>query len=214
MNSNMSYDEAVQHYRRWSKDRSLLPQQPIQDLSAFIDGKWYLEDEDGVLASVDEHGDVWQGDNPYLTMEDFRLLALKHNGDVSNKPPIVKSNPNIATGINECGTLSVRMTQGNQICEVTLPELKEILQAVADAKKTPSDNKSIYESSTARLDALGKNQKRTVRVWIEGSELVIHVAEFCLDQIKDTSVILHASGQIVVDPGYLKSVIIAVEKRK
>ena len=128
--------------------------------------------------------------------------------------------PSIATGANEYGTLFVRMTQGDQSCELTLPELKEILRGVADAKKTPPGTKNIFESSTARLDALGKYQRRTVKVWIADGKVSIDVGESGLDEIKDTSVILSAtigqitSGKVSVEPEFLKNVVSAVEKRK
>lgn len=130
------------------------------------------------------------------------------------------TNPTIATGKDEYGTLSVRITQGDQVCEVTLPELKEIFKAVADAKKTPPGKKNIFESSTARLDALGKYQRRMVKVWIEGGKVNIDVGESGLDEIKDTSVILSStigqitSGKIAVDQKFLKRVVAAIEKRK
>ncbi len=126
----------------------------------------------------------------------------------------------IATGTDEYGTLRVRFTQGDQVCEVTLPELKEILKALADAKKTPPGNKNIFESSTARLDALGKYQRRMVKVWIEGGKVSIDVGESGIDEIKDTSVILPAtigqitSGKVTVEKKFLKSVVDAVERRK
>lgn len=130
------------------------------------------------------------------------------------------TNPTIATGTDEYGTLFVRMTQGDQDCEVTLPELKEILKAVADAEKTPPGDKHIFKSSTARLDALGKYQRRTVEVRLDGGSVIIDVGESGLDEMKDTSVILPAtigqitSGKIAVEAKFLKGVVKAVEKRK
>ena len=217
----MSYDEAVHHYLRWTEERSLSPNDPVRDLSSLIDGKWYLENEDGIFASVDEYGDVWHGDSPYLDIEEFRALALKHDWHAFKKPPERKTTiPSIATGTDNYGTPHVRFTQANQVCEVTLPELKEILKAVADAMKTPPGNNNIFESSTARLDALGKYQRRTVRVWIADGNVNIDVGESGLDEIKDMSVVLPAtigqitSGVVTVETGFLKSVVNAVDKRK
>jgi hypothetical protein len=217
----MSYDEAVNHYQRWTEERSLSPNDPIRDLSSFIDGKWYLENEDGIFASVDEYGDVWHGDSPYLDIEEFRALALKHGWHAFKKPPAGKAtNPTIATGTDEYDRLFVRITQGDQTCEITLPELKEILKAVADARKTAPGSRNIFESSTARLDALGKYQRRTVTVRFGDDKVNIDVGESGLDEMKDTSVILPSiigqitSGKVTVGPVFLKSVVKAVEKLK
>ena len=122
----------------------------------------------------------------------------------------------IATGKDQFGSMFVRMTQADQTCELTLPELKEILMAVADAKKTPPGTKHIFECSTARLDALGKYVRRTVKVWLEGGKVQIDAGESGLDEIKDPSVILPAtigqitSGKIAVDPAFLKKFVAAV----
>lgn len=220
-NSRMSYEDALLHYFKWAEERAISPTQPSKDLSAYFDGKWYLENDDGVFASVDQHGDIWQGDNPYLTMEEFRALCLKQGLHAFKKPPsATKANPTIATGTDDYGTLFVRMTQGDQSCELTLPELKEILQAVADAKKTPPGKTNIFESSTARLDALGKYVRRTVKVWLGKGKVNFDVGESGLDEIKDTSVILPAtigqitSGVVTVEEAFLKSVVKAVGKRK
>jgi hypothetical protein len=125
--------------------------------------------------------------------------------------------PNIDTSTNEYGTLSIRMTKGDQICEVTLPELKEILQAVADAKKTPPGTNNIFESKKSRLDALGKYVRRMVEVRLVDGKVQIDFGESGLDEIKDISVILPAtigqitSGCVTVEKAFLKCVVKAVE---
>ena len=128
----------------------------------------------------------------------------------------------IATGKDQFGNLFVRLTQADQTCELTLPELKEILRACSDMERAGSETgaENIYESSKSRLDVFGKYVCRKVEVRLVDGEVQIDVGESGLDEIKDTSVILPAtigqitSGKIAVKKAFLERVVATVEKQR
>ena len=128
----------------------------------------------------------------------------------------------IATGKDQFGSMFVRMTQADQTCELTLPELKEILRACSDMERSGSEAgaENIYESSKSRLDVFGKYVCRKVEVRLVDGEVQIDVGESGLDEIKDTSVILPAtigqitSGKIAVKKAFLERVVATVEKQR
>lgn len=128
----------------------------------------------------------------------------------------------IATGKDEFGSMFVRMTQADQTCELTLPELREILRACSDVERATSEagTENIFESSKSRLDVFGKYVCRKVEVRLNAGLVQIDFGESGLDEIKDTSVILPAtigqitSGCVTVGKAFLETVVKAVEKRK
>ena len=127
----------------------------------------------------------------------------------------------IATGKDQFGSMFVRMTQADQTCELTLPELKEILRACSDMERSGSEAgaENIYESSKSRLDVFGKYVCRKVEVRLNAGLVEFDVFESGLDEIKDTSMILSdnvgqvSSGRVRVERVFVEKVVAAVEKR-
>jgi hypothetical protein len=115
----------------------------------------------------------------------------------------------------------VRITQADQTCELTLPELEEILRACSDLERAGSEAvaENIFESSTSRLDVFGKYIRRKVEVRLNAGLVEFDVFESGLDEIKDTSMILSdnvgqvSSGRVRVERAFVEKVVAAVEKR-
>lgn len=60
--SEDKYGKAVQQYLRWAEPQRGIVNQPNRGLSEFADGKWYLANVRGPLATVDHAGCVEQPD--------------------------------------------------------------------------------------------------------------------------------------------------------
>ena len=127
----------------------------------------------------------------------------------------------IATGKDQFGSMFVRLIQADQTCELTLPELKEILRACSDVERAGSvaGTVNIFDSSKSRLDVFGKYICRKVEVRLIGGLVHFDVYESGLDEIKDTSMILSdnvgqvSSGRVQVERAFVEKVVAAVEKR-